>query len=472
MPAEQLSVGNEKQQTGWESVAELAGNEQAEFEAACKVGRERMQILEREHEHRKSDFAQTFDGFTKICHEKSAEFIETVVERVEQLAAEDDPEISVLQYSRRAGISGGRWASHGEFGTGEFIFETLGSKCTPKDIGRLETIIRTIPSSDYARYENMRMDAFRIEKKVIDDRGFIHDCAPEAHRLISAMVDYYDAKDDPKLVEQKHAELADLLSELRTKHGAGYTEAHEKYMFDLANYDQPAGHYQGDSVGLSKEQPADEIYDGDKGETKVIDVLRRLEKNMRAVPLEAPQTKIPDLNAAFEALGKVPINQETGDFRIGIKELGPALAAMNRHLIENQGQRTLFPSTITAVAYLDELSAAALRNLSEKEWQEAAFEPAFKEMIRFASLTRSGGYSFSSFEKMYSNFTRTAGQAFREEVDNAQISEAFKIFTIQTTKDAFAVAEEFSGNSNLEYLAQAVWSGNLTHELLVLPEKY
>lgn len=469
MPAERLSVGNEKQQTGWESVAELADNKQAEFKEACKVGCKRM--LELQSENKGSDFSQAFEGFTKICHEKSAEFIETVVERTEQLAEADDPEISILQHSKRAGISGGRWGSQGEFGTGEFLFETLGSKCTPKDIGRLETILRTIPSSDYAKYENMRIDAFRIEHKVIDDRSFIHDCAPEAHKLISAMVDYYDAKDDTELVEQKRTELANLLSELRSKHGAGYTSAHEKYMFNLDNYDEPAGEYGGDHVGLSKEQSA-KIYDGDKGEVKVIDILRRLEKNMQAVPLEAPQTKIPDLNAAFEALGKVPINPETGDFRISIDDLGPALAAMNRHLIENQGQRTLFPSTITAAAYIDELSAAALRNLSKKEWQEAAFNPAFKEMVRFAWLTRSGGYSLSAFERMYSNFTRKAGQAFKEEVDDAQISEAFKIFTVQASKDVVAVAEEFAGNPNLDYLAQAVWSGNLTHEIMAISEKY
>lgn len=446
-----------QEQTGWESVAELANDEHANFENACKSGKEQMRLLEEKHVG--SAFSQTFGGFIKTCREQSADFINTVVERVMQLSEKDDSEINVLMNTRRAGISGGRWGSRGEMGTGEYIFETLGSKCSPVNIGRLTTIMKTIPSSDYARYENMRMDAYRIENVVIKGRSFIHDCAPEAYKLIGAMVDYYDAKGDEELVKEKQSELSELLSRLRAEHGAGYTDPHEDYIFDLANYDKPANAFNGDPVGIggSKETEAEQIYDGDKNEIKAIDVLRRLKKNMEPIPFDAPHTKIPELNDAFAKLGQIPINSQTGELQVSISDLSEILKIINQHLIENQGQRTLYASTISAIAYIDKLSTAALKNLSEKDWQSLAFDPTFKEMLRFSQLTMSDGYSETDFERMYSNYIHKAGEAFNEDqVDNERISEAFGLLQSQILKNARAVAGEFSDNQNLQYLANAV----------------
>ena len=472
MTFEKILSSTDDAKTDWESLAEMADSEELRFNNARETGERKMAELE--NKFADSSFVISFRGFAKNCHEKSADCINAAAERMAQLAEGDDDEISVIMHSRRAGISGGRWYSNGELGTGEYIFETLGSKCSPANIGRLETIARTIPSSDYVRFENMRMDAYRIENIVIAGRSFIHDCAPEAHRLIEAMIDYYDARESDE-VDEKRENLSRLLSELREKHGAGYTDPHEKYIFDLDNYDKTAGAFSGDPVGglLRKDPEANAIYDGDKGDVRAIDVLRRLKEDMEPVPLEAPKTKISELNEAFERLGQVSVNEETGELRIEVDDLAEVLGAINRHLMSVQGQRELFPSTIQAVAYTDRLSAAALRNISKKDWREIAFDPVFKEIVRFAQLTMSGGYSEDEFEGIYARFMAKAGEAFGEDsIDDEKAADAFEIIQSRTLDNSRTVASEFSDNPYLGYLSAAVWSGNLTHELIGLKEKY
>ena len=447
-------------------------SEQAKFEKACVEGKEKMKLLEKEYYY--SDYHQSFNSFIYTCKEKSEDCINTAVNRVINLSNTNDPEVSVLMNSGRAGIGGGRWGTNGEMGTGEYIYEVLGSKCSPLNIGRLVTIMKTIPSSDYIRYENMRMDAYRIEHVVIDGRSFLHDCAPEAYKLIRAMVEYYDAKDDNDNFPQKRDALQEIFFRLRNEHKAGYTDRHEKYIFDLDNYEKPAREYRGDVIGLSKDNTRinqEQIYNGDKGEVKTIDILRRLEKNMEPIPLNAPHTKIPELNEAFNRLGQVPID-EKGEIKISLDDLSDIMKIINKHLIDNQGERTLYPSTISSIAYIDKLSTVAIRHLSKKELQEIAYDPTFKEIIRFSQLTMSKSYNEKDFENFYSTFRHKIGESFGfDYIDEDKISEAYKILATHILKNAEAVAESFSDNENLTYLSEAVWSGNLTHELIGLGER-
>lgn len=476
-----IKASSESQKTGWESLAALAGFKNAEqeaevdsFDKAAKECQEQMYELDKKTlTSRKSDFDQTFRGFLKTCHEKTAECVRTAASRAEKLTEDDDPEIEVLSKTRRAGIAGGRVASDGELGTGEYIFEVLGSKCTPNNIGRLVLISKTIPSSDLARFESMRLDACRIENVVIAGRSFIHDCAPEAHRLIDAMVDYYDAKDDPEKVEAKRLELANLLLELRSKHRAGYKDAHEEKIFDLENYDKIVTKPLEDGAGgYSSSEDGAQIYNGEqKEETKAIDVLRQLKKNMEPVPLATPKTKIPELNEAFEQLGQVSVDERTGEIQVSMSDLTKVMEAINKHLINNQGERTLYPSTISAIAYIDRLAMAAIKNMSAKDRREAAFDPTFKEILRFSQLTMSGGYSENEFEGFYSKFMRQASEAYEEDgIDDDKITEAYRMLSFRSVKNAEAVAREFRGNLGLNYLIPAIWSGNLTHELIGLAD--
>ena len=82
-------------------------------------------------------------------------------------------------------------------------------------------------------------------------------------------------------------------------------------------------------------------------------------------------------------------------------------------------------------------------------------------------------YSEEDFEHRYSDYIHKAGEAFKEDqINNEKISEAFRLLQSQILKNARAVAGEFSNNQNLKYLANAVWSGNLTHELIGLSERF
>jgi hypothetical protein len=187
------------------------------------------------------------------------------------------------------------------------------------------------------------------------------------------------------------------------------------------------------------------------------------------VPIKAPETKIPQLNEAFERLGTVPINEQTGKIMVSVNELSDILAVMNSYLIENQGKRMLFPSTISAIAYIDKLAAEAVQGVQEKDWKEMAFDPTFKELIRFTELTMSGGYSEAEFEQFYNKFRAKASEAYGDDdINDDKITEAYKMISELVSKNAVAVADEFSDNPRLKYLAKAVWSGNLTHELIGL----
>ena len=478
MVSEKLNGGentNETPETGWDELAKIATGEvePSSFDAMSAVCRKKIETVE--YSMIGSSLGNSFDGFVKTCTEKTAEAVETATDRCLELVEQDDPEVSVMTKTRRADALGGRYPTVGHQAPGEFIFETLSTKCTPRNIGCLEQLMKTIPGTELSRLENVRMDAYRIEGKIIAGRSFIHDYAPEAHRLIKAMIEYYDAKDNPELAEKKREELANLLEELRSKYGGGYEDRHEDHIFDLDEYDEPAGEFKGDTVGVSKKnkEAVDDLYDGDRGEVKAIDVLRHLSKNMEPVPLTPPKTKIPELDAAFERLGQVSVDERTGELRITVKDLAEVVSVINKYLIENQSKRTLYPSTIAAIAYIDTLARSALKGMSKKEWEEMAFDPTFKEIVRFQQLTMSGEYNEEKFETTYGKFVHEASKAYGEDgVDEQQMAKAYEVIQWQVLSNAGAVSGALAREPKTAHLEKSVWSGNLTHELIGLREKY
>ena len=463
------------QETGWEEVASLANNEPIETtpEEAYKTKYEELKTFQANHHYRSLD--TTFRVFYRNgCLDKTPSFVNAAADRMMQLLQNNSPEVELLSKSGRPGFAGTREATPPDkfrIGTGEYIFDVLGAECSPKHIGWLATVMKTIPSSEYAKFENMRIDAYRIEQVVIGHRNFIHDNTPGAYSLIKAMVDYYDSKDDTKLCEQKRKELSELFATLKTTNRTYTYSNHDKYIFDLDNYDKPANDYEGDRIDRSPEHEL--VYDGDKTNLKAIDILRRLEKNMAPVPLEVPKTTIPELNKALHELGQVPINEKTGEMRIPFKDISNVLSAINSYLVNNQKKRVLLPSTITAIVYVDRLCAASLRSPTRKDHQEIIFDPTFKELLRFSQLTMGDKYSEKEFEQYYSKILHQASEAFGEDsIDNDATSEAFGIIQTQTLRNTKAVADQFSQYTHTEYLTKAIWSGNLTHELIELKELY
>ena len=122
--------------------------------------------------------------------------------------------------------------------------------------------------------------------------------------------------------------------------------------------------------------------------------------------------------------------------------------------------------------YIDRLAMMAVRRMDKKDWREAPFDPVFKEIVRFQQLTMSGGYSESEFEHFYDGFKGKASEAYGEDsVDDERISDAYRMLARRTGTNAAAAASEFSKRPGLDYLKKGVWSGNLTHELIGLPDR-
>ncbi len=412
------------------------------------------------------------------CSNPSVEFINAVGNKIKSMSSPDgkvDPEIEVATLTESGIISS--WSkylidSKYKYGPGDYTFECLGLEQTPYQIARLVNIMKTIPSSDFAKFENMRTDAKRIQHIVIDGRSFIHDSAPEAHTLLSKMVEYYDSQQDGKeAVATKRQELADTLQRLRKQYRSGYKEPHEKYMFDLANYDKNSSPYDADGIGIKREV-SDPLYDGDKGEVKAIDILRRLVAETEPVPLTPPKTKDESLNQAFERLGNISYNQKTGIMYIHIEDLKDIMSEINRVLKNGQGKREMYPSTISAVAFVDLLSTHALKNLSERDWQEIAFDPTFKEIVRFSQMTSSVQYSENEFESFYNGLLHSVSKAYGDDqVDNNIVAEGYKTISKRIVNNQEAVAKKFSKTKGLESMVDALWSGNLAHELIGLYDR-
>ena len=415
-------------------------------------------------------------GTVTKCSDPSIEFVEAVRGKICSMSSQDgkiDPEIEVVALSRAGIISS--WSrsiadAFYKYGSGDFIFECLGLEQTPYQIARLVSIMKTIPSSSFAKFENMRTDAIRIEHVVIDGRGFIHDSAPEAHTLLKKMVEYYDSQQDgAEAIDQKRTELHDTLQRLRSQYGSGYKEKHEEYMFDLANYDREAAPYKPDWIGIDDKEAPDRLYDGNKGEAKAIDILRQLVTEMEPVSLTPPKTKDEPLNKAFERLGDITYDRHTGIIRINIEDMKDIMPEMNRILRKGQGKREMYPSTISAVAFVDLLATHALKNLSKKDWQRIIFDPTFKEIVRFSQMTSSIGYSEDEFESFYDGLMREVSKAYgADQIDDDKVIEGYKMLSKRIADNAGAVASKFSKTRGLESMTGAVRSGNLAHELIGL----
>ena len=254
------------------------------------------------HKYVKTCMRNAFEYWINSQPTSDPDLIRAAYFRVRRCPTE---ELGVLATNPRGGAFGGRSVRKpkAELGNGEMVLEILGSRCEPQVIGRITTESRTIPGNDQERFGKLRQDAFAVEGVVIGGRSFLHDQAPEAHRLIHAMTAFYDAKDDPELLEQRRKELEDVFSELKRIHRQGYAHGDlEDKIFNLENYE--------------KTPKNKDFVDEDEKDKPMIYFLRRIEKNLEPVPLDAPKTQIPELNAAFERLGKVQVDERTGELLI------------------------------------------------------------------------------------------------------------------------------------------------------------
>ena len=125
--------------------------------------------------------------------------------------------------------------------------------------------------------------------------------------------------------------------------------------------------------------------------------------------------------------------------------------------------------TISAVAFLDKMSAYALRNADKKDLQELPFDPKFKEMVRFSQLTSSLEYNETNFENNYRQIVDKFSEAYGDDgVDSSKIVEGYQVLNQQILKNMQGLSKNYASKSVTERFSDAVLSGNLSDELIGL----
>lgn len=345
-------------------------------------------------------------------------------------------------------INGGNaWGDKdGTYGIADYEEECLLSRYRPPEIDRLVRIYHEIPTSDFAKFEQNRKDAARIEHTIIGGRDFIHDEKAGAHEVLKAIQDFYDHRD-----EEDSYEYRSKVYKLDKKYGFGVLPN----AYHLDEYEKPV-------EKMSEHNKAEK---GDPNE-RAIDILRRLVENTAPDTLEVPQTKDEKLNELMQQI-EPKVNEDTGEVRVRLDEVTPAIAEMNNLIRENSGKQGVFPSTVKAISYLNKMAAYALRSCEAKELPELPFDSGFKEVMRFAQLTSSAEYSDREFDLDYGAIQRMAGEAYGEDgVDRDKAREAWRMISQQIMKNVSNLGTLYNERKNTRRFSKAVWSGNLNDELI------
>ena len=340
-------------------------------------------------------------------------------------------------------LEGGNAMGMGEgtYGIADFTEECLLTKNTPSAIDKLVRIYHEIPTSDYQKFEQNRRDAINLQGTIIGGRDFIHDERIGTNEVLSAIEQYYDHHND----EQANA-CRTRLEKLEAKYHFGILPN----AFNLEAYEQP--------VDKSEKETA-------------IEILRRLVKNTAPDLMECPVTEHPRLNELMKEI-EPSIDGETGKVDIDIQAVGAAVEEINALLRSSQGKQGFYPSSISAISYLDKMSAYALRNCDKKELPELAFDPAFKEIIRFSQLTSSIGYDETNFEAKYRKFTEQCGKAYGNDSIDTDISrEGYRILNQWILGNMNDLARSYGSKKNTKRFSETVWSGNLSDELISMFER-
>ena len=359
------------------------------------------------------------------------------------LIEQGDTEIEAIT---RGGNAYGTY--EGTYGIADYTEECLLSTFNPGDINKLVRIYHEIPTSDVKKFEQNRNDAIRLAGTIIGGRDFIHDERIGTNEVLSAIKDYYDHRNDNDAEKYK-----DKLVELEGK-----------YQFDVLPEAFNLEAYEKTQDFMPNPGVADE---GNPGE-RAIDILNRLVENTRPNLLKAPTTKYPELNGLMENIAPI-VNEQTGEVRVDMDEIGAAVKTMNDLLLEHRGEQGVFPSTISAIAFIDKMSTYALRNESQKEIKELVFDPVFKEMVRFSQLTSSLEYDERDFEKKYQQMSSKISEAYKEDgVDSSIVAEGYQILSQNILNNMQALGRKYASKKVTTRFRDAIWSGNLSDELIGL----
>ena len=334
----------------------------------------------------------------------------------------------------------------GTYGIVDYELECCMTEVKPDEINRLVRINNEIPTSNYEKFLQNRDDSERLESVLFPSRKFVHDELPGAHAALKAMEAYYDNRGS----EESKDKMIEAFHEM------GLSCSND-FQLNLEAYDSMV---KGNEHGFDNEE-----------DEKAIDIIRRLVKNTEPAPLDIPVTGIEEIDEAINKINPI-INEQTGEVRVSMSEMADSVSAINLYLLNNQGEVGINPAVIDAINYVDKTSAYALRGLNKKELNELMFEPTFKDVLLFSQLTSSASYNDLEFNRFYEAARRKSGDAYNHEtVNEDDIRESFRMIHKKVIENVSKLSDEYSKKPETKRFSKAIWSGNLTNELLKLFER-
>lgn len=398
------------------------------------------------------------DIILKYCyaHDFDKSKLDAFKKNIIPMMRQNDPEVSILNRKDSTGGSAYAW-HYGQYGAADYTVSALTSKITPSNMNELLCAEREVPTSDTNKFERNRLDALELQGVLYRAREFIHDNMPGVHKLLSAMLDYYDSKDDERAHAEKTTELQRIVDNcMNGRYSAIYTDL-DKYVFDLSNYEQKV------------EKRVSRI-DSDKNNIEISsDVLRRLVENTANSTLEKPKTTDEELNKLLESLD-IRVDETTREVHVDLKQTGELVKYVNDYLIQHQGDTGIRPSMISAISYAEKMATHAMKDISRKDWHELPFDPEFKEFVKLQELIGSNdSYDERQFDGFYNGLVREMSKDFESDGVARETYGKLQQHILQNLR---GLAAKYSSNPNTSHRAGSLWSGNLAHELIGLAAKY
>ena len=342
-------------------------------------------------------------------------------------------------------------SSEQDFGSTDFIVHALVQKVSPRMTSELIAISRELPTTDIHRLSENRQDALSLSHTLWRSRDFVHNERPGLHELFSAMVDYYDTKDNPEMHESAESRLRAIIEERESpENGYEYDGFDGQMALSLENYDKIAtAHYSNVS------EPA-------------IDILRRMKENTEPVLLTPLKVEDAKLQKLLDLIAPAQ-NETTGEVNVDFKKVTELIDYLNFILESKQGKYGLEPSLISALNYAERMATFAIRSIDKKDYQELGFDPGLKELVKFNELTCSDRpFDAAEFEQFWSSFTREFGKDWDEDAD---VTERYQKLSTRVIGHVEGLAESLRKAGAPSRRIDGLWSGNLTRELIALPSR-
>jgi hypothetical protein len=361
------------------------------------------------------------------------------------LVTANDPEIAPLTRD------GNSWPMHyGQFGITDYTIHCFVSPVRPQNLDELIHAYREIPTSDLAKFEQNRRDASTIQNTIIAGRDFIHDERPGVNDLLSKMLAFYQAKNNPDELPSRRQDLQNALDQRLASGDSGYyTWMNDGRAFNFDNYEK---HVKNSFSGQDEQ---------------VSSILKRLVKNTTPDTLEKPATTDEGLNALINQLEVLAIGDEVV---VSWAQLGELLTYINQDLLRRQQEHAvgLRPSLVKAISYAEKMATYAIRQIDAKNWLELPYDPVFKEIVKFRDLISSADdFSERDFEAFWQKF---ASLPMETAEDPSQTSQNYRLLAEHILKQLYQLAGKYGANQNTKFRVASLWSGNLNHELLYLTE--